>query len=215
MSSKKYDLLVFDFDGTLVHTITDIAYYANFTLSAFGYPEHPEAAVQKAVGWGVHELLKKLEPDFVSDAARLEEAVAFFKKHYEEIPARFAEPYPHVREMLSGPLAAVKKAILTNKPQEITLRILRELDIDVYFEGIVGLHAGFPPKPDPAGMLHLMKKLGVSPEKTLFVGDSGVDAETSRNAGVDFGFVEYGYDADAGQSPAFRFKNAGEWAKLV
>lgn len=212
---KRYDLVLFDFDGTLVHTILDIAHYANLTLKEFGYPEHTIEEVQKAVGWGVHELLKKLEPDFAPREELLDRAVAFFKERYQAVPALHSQPYPGVREMLEGPLGRVKKGIVTNKPQDITIVILKSLGLFSHFETVVGLHAGFPPKPDPAGMLHAIQKLGSSREETLYIGDSNVDAETCRNAGVDFGWAEYGYDVlEEGRQAAARFKSAAEWAKL-
>jgi phosphoglycolate phosphatase len=211
---KKYDLLIFDFDGTLVNTIADIAFYANLTLAHYGYASQTVQTVQEAVGWGVHELLKKLQPDFELDKARLEEAVSFFKDNYQAWPVRSSVPYPFVREMLEGPLCDLKKAIVTNKPQDITNAILKELNLLASFDIVIGIQAGFPPKPDPSGVNHVLRVLSVFPEKTLFIGDSAIDGQTSRNAGIDFGWVDYGYDAQGSEGSLLRFSGAGDWAAL-
>ncbi len=212
---KKYELVLFDFDGTLVDTIADIAHYANKTLTRFGYRERPRREIQDAVGWGVHELLKKLEPEFARDEKRLEAAVAYFKESYQAKPVVTADAYDSVREMLQGPLSRLKKAIITNKPQDITLRILEELKLDAYFEMVVGINAGFPPKPDPAGVFHVLKTLDVQANKALFIGDSGIDAETGRNSGVDFAWVDYGYHQIEGKKPSMIFSSAAEWARIA
>ncbi len=213
---KRYELILFDFDGTLVDTIADIAHYANLTLKRYGHRERSRKEIQEAVGWGVHELLKKLEPDFSLDEKRLEDAVTFFKSGYQEKPVVTAGAYESVREMLGGPLSRIKKAIVTNKPQDITMKILKELALEHHFEIVVGINAGFPPKPDPAGVRHILEKLSVSAEKTLFIGDSGdVDGQTSRNAGVDFGWVDYGYHGIHEHKPLMVFSSAAEWAKIA
>ena len=211
---KKYELIIFDFDGTLVDTMGDIAHYANRTLVRYGYSQRQTKEVQRAVGWGVHELLKKLEPDFGRDEARLEEAVIFFKNAYQKNPVHSTVAYQYVKEMLGGPLNGINKAIVTNKPQEITMAILKELKLDPYFLMVIGINAGFPPKPDPAAAHHIMQALKTSPDKTLFIGDSGIDGETSQNAGVDFGWVDYGYHELMETKPLFRFSNAAEWATI-
>lgn len=213
---KKYDLLVFDFDGTLVDTVGDIAYYANWTLKEYGYAgTHDVSRVKKAIGLGVHELLKDLEPMIAQSPEQLEIAAEYFKKGYRERPVRITEAFASARQMLDGPLASVKKAIVTNKPQDITERILRELKMDHYFQMLIGMHAGFAPKPDPAGLLHVIKALGSTPDTTIFVGDSSVDAATSLNAHVDFAWVSYGYDEIKPGNARWSLHSADQWKKLV
>ncbi len=212
---KKYKLILFDFDGTLVDTVADIAYYANAVLSDYGFRERPVAEVRKAIGWGVHELLKGLTPEAPLDGERLEQAVDLFKKKYREKPVRLTKPFPHVTAMLEGPLAAVSKAIVTNKPQDITGQILKELGLDRHFLMTIGTNAGFPPKPDSSGTLHVMKTLSFPPEAVVYVGDSGVDAALAENAGIDFAWVSYGYDRPEKGGHAFTFSSAQEWGRLL
>ena len=215
-AGKKYELIVFDFDGTLVDTVGDIAYHANTVLADYGYPKKSVARVQKAIGWGVHELLKLLAPGFEKDAEKLEAAVNLFKKRYKQKPVLKTDAFPGVRAALEGPLKKTKKAIVTNKPQDITELILKKLKLSRHFELTIGLHAGFLPKPDPGAMRRVMKILKTSPGNTIFIGDSVVDRRTSKNAKIDFGWVRYGYDDFAAhKKPAIQFRHAGEWEKLV
>jgi phosphoglycolate phosphatase len=210
-----YQLLLFDFDGTLVDTVSDIGHYANQILKSRGYPRASIPDVKHAVGWGVHELLQILAPGFRSDPSDLEKAVEEFKAAYRARPVRVTKPFPFVDEMLAGPLKKARRAIVTNKPQDITLRILDELDLAKYFEAVIGVGGDFPPKPDPSSVLHLIGRAGVAKERTLYIGDSCVDAETSALAGIDFAWMSYGYQA-LGDAPAkFRFDSAAEWEKLV
>ncbi len=212
---KKYELILFDFDGTLVDTVGDIAYHANQVLVDFGHEVRSVLQVREAIGLGVHELLKELAPGFGDDALRLEAAVELFKKKYRENPVRETRPFPGVLEALRGSLVNTKKGIITNKPQDITQQILSELGLAEYFEVLVGMHAGFPPKPDPSGIYHAMERLGVGVDRTVYVGDSLVDAEAAQNAGVDFAWVSYGYDEPKKMEAVFRFSTATEWSILV
>lgn len=210
-----YRLILFDFDGTLVDTVGDIAYHANCVLVKRGYEACSIARVKEAVGWGVHELFKCLAPAVGEDPAGLDEAVDEFKRAYRAQPVRETLPFPGVVGMLEGPLGKTLKAIVTNKPQDITLRILDELGIARFFKHVIGMHEGFPPKPDPAGIREMMDRFGADAGSTVYVGDSCVDAETSLAAGVDFAYVEYGYQALKGYEPAFRFSSAAEWRALA
>ncbi len=171
--------------------------------------------MKDAIGFGVHELLKDLAPGLGTDPAVLEEAVQAFKRAYRAEPVIRTAPFPGVVDALSGPLAGVRKAIITNKPQDITQVILARLGLDRYFEGVIGMHAGHPPKPDPESTLFMLERFGTAPERCVYVGDSRVDAETSVNAGVDFAWVRYGYDRLGGEKRAWEFGSAGEWAVLV
>ena len=196
-------------------TLQDIAHHVNGVLTDYGHPRCSVRDVRRSIGLGVHELLKGVAPPFARDADRLEDAVALFKKRYREKPIRRTRAFPHVRKVLSRDLAGVKKAIITNKPQDITRMILEELDLAQYFELVIGMNAGHAPKPDPSSTFFVMKKFGVSPKDTVYIGDSRIDAETSRNAGIDFAWVDYGYDEPCGHSPRFTFSSASEWKKLA
>ena len=210
-----YELFLFDFDGTLVDTVGDIAYHVNRVLTAFGQKRCSVSQVKRSIGMGVHELLKGVSPLLAHDAQRLEQAVELFKKSYRENPVRKTRPFPGVARALAGPLKNVTKAIITNKPQDITLRILEALDLKPFFKLVIGMHADHPPKPAPDAVLHAMKKFRAKPASTVYIGDSRIDAKTCVNAGIDFVWMDYGYDRVDGFLPRFKFSSARDWEKLL
>ena len=174
-----------------------------------------ESRVREAIGWGVHELLKILAPDFCADPAGLEEAVRTFKERYTAKPVRQTRAFPQVVEMLQGPLKGVHKAIVTNKPHDITLRVLEELKLTDCFEAVIGMNAGFEPKPHPGAIQHLLKKFAVNVTETVYVGDSPVDAQASSAAGIDFAWMDDGYQAVETRERRYSFSSAAEWSRLV
>lgn len=210
-----YTFLIFDFDGTLVDTIGDIAAHANRVLTAHGHEARSLAAVREGIGWGVHELMMGLAPALQKDSEELDRIVEEFKSAYRSEPVLETRPFPGVMEVLRGPLSRVGKAIVTNKPQDITLQILRALDLEAYFEVVIGMHAGFPPKPDPAALNEAIRRLKGTKENSVYIGDSHVDGETSRTAGVDFAWVDYGYHTSGEIKPDHRFSKAGDWVRLI
>lgn len=212
---KPYRLFIFDFDGTLIDTLRDIRHYANEVLSEQGYAERSLEEVKKAVGWGVHELFKKLAPDLDQREDDLERAVQSFKKRYDENPTLHAKPYPNIIKALNGPLGPYPKAIVTNKPQDITEHILRKLNLSELFQYVIGLHAGYPPKPDPASVEYIIRASAVPREQVIYIGDSRVDAEVSRRANIDFAWVNYGYDTLNGDKCDYEFSDPMEWKSLV
>ncbi len=211
----RYELFIFDFDGTLVDTAPDIAYHLNSVLSEFGFAESSLSQVKKAIGWGVHQLMRELAPALDGDAGRLEKMVTLFKQRYAALPVSVTRPYPSVEEMLEGPLSGFQKAIVTNKPQNLTLEIIDRLGWGRHFRKIIGGEAGFAHKPDPASTRYVMEGLGVAPAKTLFIGDSAIDRDTARGAGTDFIWMDYGYDDSlAGSGDVKRFSSAADWKRL-
>lgn len=208
----KHKLVVFDFDGTLVDTAPDIIYHVNTVLREFGYPPSAAARVREAVGHGVHRLVGDLAGDLGNDMEKLERAVRRFKALYAAEPVLRSAAYPDVARMLEGPLKPFRKAVLTNKLHSLTESILVRLDLRRHFDLVIGDGSGFPMKPDPASMFHLLKQLGVSKEETLFVGDSEVDRKTAENSGVDFLWASYGYSR-TDVLPSASCSSPSEWAE--
>lgn len=211
---RKYKLILFDFDGTLVDTAPDISLHANSILNEFGLPVHTVREIKKAVGRGVHELFKDLEPCFKEEPELLEKAVILFKRRYWDTPVIHTKPYPGAIEMLSGPLGCFKKAIVTNKPHDLTQKILDRLSLTGYFEMVIGLDLAYPPKPDPAAVRHVLTTLKTLPSETLYIGDSKIDGQTCKNASIDFAWADYGYDDLDGTTPAMKFSSPFEWESL-
>ena len=208
-----YELLIFDFDGTLVDTAPDIATHANATLAKYRFPRKGLSEVKKAIGQGVHELLRDL--GFRGKEDLLDEAVEFFKKEYFKRPVIQTAPYPHVRRQLGGALKGIRKAIVTNKPHKLTEQILSELELRHFFDAVIGEGGRFPRKPNPASVEFVMKKLRSIPSRTAFIGDSCVDHQTAKSAGIDFIHVSYGYDFSFRPRSRRSLESAREWSKIL
>lgn len=208
--------ILFDFDGTLVDTVADIAHHANTVLKRRGIEEARSIQqVRDGIGWGVHELLKSLTPSEFWENHNLDGAVEEFKSLYAKEPVLNSRPYPGVQEVLGGALTNVPKAILTNKPHRLTVSILEKLELMRHFDAVLGDGAGYPKKPDPAGAHYLMGRWKTSPDRCVLVGDSQVDLDTARNAGMRFAWVDYGYDTRPINTPELlRFSTPLEWVHL-
>ncbi len=180
---------MYDFDGTLVDTLFDIADSVNLSLADLGLPQLPRQTIRKYVGKGVEQLMAQALAD--SSFTNIPKAVALFKKHYSENLVKHTDFYPHGREILEH-FKNKKQAICSNKPEIFVRRILESLDSLQHFHTIVGGDSVKTKKPHPEGLDHILKKLKVSPDEAVLIGDSLVDIETGRRAGVYTCVVNYG-----------------------
>ena len=211
-----WKLVIFDLDGTLVDTAPDIAACANAVLAEEGRKPRSLKEVYTSIGMGVHELFRRLLPDEPGLGDHVIERMSLrFKSLYADRIAVDSQPYPGVREMLEGPLAAIDKAIVTNKPHVLSVKLLDALDLSGHFRRVIGMHNGFAAKPDPAGVRDVLVTLGCQAERAILVGDSSIDCETARNAGIDFAWVSYGYEDVKPRSAARIFNQASEWREIV
>lgn len=213
MKKLNKKLLIFDFDGTLVDSKRDIAIAVNHTLASFAIPPLDEETIAGYVGSGIAELMKgamKAGGDMCISPSLLEKARDIFKEFYDVHCVDNTGWYPHVFETLRELSKKYLLTILTNKPQNLTDKIIEKLGGASLFKQVLGTHNGFEKKPDPAGALHLMEQAGVGPKETLLIGDSIVDAQTTTNAGIDLGLVTYGFGKDAelkDAKPLFRISD--------
>ena len=189
--------VVFDLDGTLVDTIGDLTTALNTTLTELDLAPHSEDAVRSMVGGG---LAKQLERALAAHGADLEAsgrdaAVKRIFEHYAATPASSSELYPGAKETLAALTeAGIPCGICTNKPEPIARDLLEAMGIADAFGIIQGAEAGFPRKPDPAGLAHVVETLGATPKTTLMVGDSEADVKAARAAGLKgVILVSFGY----------------------
>ena len=186
---RKTSLIIYDFDGTLVDTLFDIADSVNLSLVDLGLPQLPRKTIRKYIGKGVERLMAQtLEGSCFTDIPR---AVALFKKHYSENLVKHTDFYPYGREILEH-FRNKKQAICSNKPEIFVRKILESLDGLQHFQAIIGGDSVKTKKPHPEGLDHILKKLKVSPDEAVLIGDSLVDIETGRRAGVYTCVVNYG-----------------------
>ena len=185
-------LVVFDLDGTLVDSSRDLADAVNALLAELGAPALSRALVTSMVGEGAAVLVKRaltaagLDPD-------TPHALERFLEHYDARLLDSTRPYPEMLDTLNRLQPRHRLAVLTNKPGRPTAEILKGLEIDSLFSDVIGGDSGHGRKPDPAGLLDLVRRASVTPRETLLVGDSPVDLETSRRAGTHICLARYGF----------------------
>jgi phosphoglycolate phosphatase len=176
---------LFDLDGTLLDTLDDIANAANRVLAARGFPTRPNAHYRTFIGDGVVKLMLRALPETNRDEATVQACVSAYVQEYDRSWNAQTRPYAGVPEMLDGLLIrGLKLAVLSNKPDHFTQRCVDGLLAKWAFEVVLGASDLFPRKPNPAGATEIARRLGVAPSDCLYVGDSGVDMQTARAAGM-------------------------------
>lgn len=188
--------VIFDLDGTLLDSLTDIADCANEALEKMGFPIHPVADYRYFVGDGVRTLMERILPENArKDPQALAQTLQLYVDAYAVGWDRKTRPYPGIPELLDTLTArGVKKAVFSNKPAECTARCVEKLLASWTFEEVVGQKDGvIPKKPDPAGGLWIMERWGAKPEEILYVGDTATDMETAQNAGFVSVGVTWGF----------------------
>jgi phosphoglycolate phosphatase len=191
---NKFDLLIFDLDGTLVDSRLDLANSVNFTRIQLGLAPVPNELIYTYVGDGAFVLLQRaLGPEFSEPEIR--KAVERFIGHYKQHLLDNTVLYPGVAEAL-GQLEGRTLAVLTNKPVGPSLTILRGLGILERFLYVYGGDSFEQKKPAPVGVLKLLEDTGTTPRRALMVGDSRNDVLTGRNARILTCGVTYGLAPD-------------------
>jgi phosphoglycolate phosphatase len=188
----KYDLVIFDLDGTLIDTRRDITNAANEMLARYGLEAKSVAEVTGYVGDGITRLVERC---IGSHRVDIGEAIALFKRSYSAHLMDFTRPYPGIVALLEG-LNGVRKAILTNKAYEMSKTITDGLGITGYFELIVGGDSLPRRKPFPDGILHILEETGVGRERSIMVGDGPNDIQTALEAGVRSVYVRWGFSEE-------------------
>jgi phosphoglycolate phosphatase len=190
-------LVVFDLDGTLVDSVRDLATAVNAALhrAAPGTPPLPLADVRAFVGEGARLLVERsLKRAGVRRSA--DEVLPFFLESYRSCLLDSTRLYPGVEEALDR-LRGRTLAVLTNKPGDLSRRILEGLGVADRFARIWGPEEARARKPDAAGLRRLVRELEAGLEETVMVGDSPVDVRTGRAAGVRTVGLTYGLDPEA------------------
>ena len=190
----KYTTIVFDCDGTLLDTSTDLYNSVNYVLSKHNFPEKSLSEVKAALGNAVTYLMRQCLPSTVAEN-ELEPYIEEFKAYYGEHLKDTTAPYPGILDMLDVLRdQGYKLAIVSNKIQEGVTPLNKE-----YFGNrlpvAIGERPGLQRKPAPDMVLQALKELGSTPEESIYVGDSEVDVATAKNSGllcigVTWGFRE-------------------------
>src|SRR5262249_465342 len=196
------DLLIFDLDGTLIDSKLDLAHAVNATRSHMGLPPLEHERVYSYVGNGAPVLIRRaLGPE--ATETQVQEALEFFLEYYREHYLDYTTLYPGVRESLDRLRDAGKRmAVLTNKPVRISKAILDGLGVGAHFFQVYGGNSFDFKKPHPIGVETLIREADIPADRTMMVGDSGVDVQTAINAGVQCCGVTYGFQPETLADPA-------------
>jgi phosphoglycolate phosphatase len=212
-----FDLYLFDLDGTLVDTRRDIAEAVNHVLHLHDRSVAELTTVISWVGDGLDDMMKRA---FDTDEEQfVDELVDEFRSYYKDHCTDFS----HVYESCSETLTSLQErgahlSILTNKPQDLSLEILRRLGILQYFDRVVGPGEANLRKPNPSNLLSLIRDIGTSKDRTLMVGDSRNDILVAHGAGVascgcTFGYI--GREALLELKPTYLVDSLGELLLLA
>jgi phosphoglycolate phosphatase len=186
-------LCVFDLDGTLVDSRRDLADAANALIVERGGRPLAVDRITAMVGEGAAKLVMRALLAAGRRRDDLDAALARFLELYDERLLAHTHLYSGTRETLEAMAGRVPLAVLTNKPQRHTERLLDGLAVRVFFRWVIGGDTPHGRKPDPAGLSHLIAAAGVTAADTVMVGDSAIDLRTARAAGTRVCLVRYGF----------------------
>jgi len=193
----KYDVALFDLDGTLVDSVYDLYIAINLTLSDLAFPIVSQSLVESWVGNGVETLVMRALSGDMQISVHLDEAlsnkaITLFYQHYEQQVGEYSVLYQHVETGLSA-LRGMPKALITNKARIFTEKLLDKLSLTSHFEVIV-CGDDMVKKPSPEPLLFACNKLNVEPSKAIMIGDSKSDILAAHAAKIDVIALNYGYN---------------------
>tara|TARA_Y100000746_G_scaffold180892_1_gene158868 strand:- start:314 stop:970 length:657 start_codon:yes stop_codon:yes gene_type:complete len=188
--------IVFDLDGTLVDSLPDIHAASSEMLKSINLEPLPSKQVRSFIGNGVDKLIRRCLD--VYDVNVSEDATRVFMEYYQANPTTLSKCYENVECVLFQlKLQGLKLGICTNKPSNLTDKVLEKLNLKRYFETVICGDTLRVKKPDPKPLLEAINNLGSKPELSIFVGDSEVDMKTALSANTRFGFFTQGYHKSA------------------
>lgn len=210
---KKYEAVIFDLDGTLLDTLDDLKDAVNYVMRKHHFPEHSLENIRKAVGNGIRKLMERSVPEGTKEDV-LEAAFLDFRVYYKANCKNKTKPYDGMIELVEKLRAeGYKLAVVSNKNDEAVREIIPYYFGEL-FDISVGAKEGVAKKPAPDTVLYTLGNLGVKREKTIYVGDSQVDVETAKNAGLEGIFVTWGFRSKEELAKAGALEFAGDVAQL-
>ena len=187
-------LIIFDLDGTLLNTIDDLGYACNYALAKTGYPTHPIESYPAKVGNGINNLIRRALPEAERTEANILRVREYFVPYYNEHNCDYTRPYKGMPELLAKLKAEGHLlAVASNKYQAATEKIVTHFFPGV-FDAILGEREGIERKPNPQIVFDILSTFNAQ-HSTLYLGDSLVDYETAKNAGVPFVACSWGFVA--------------------
>lgn len=188
-----YKLAIFDLDGTLLNSISDLSTACNVALETFGYPLHDEEIYKTYVGNGIYKLIERSLPLEAQDKENVLRVKKVFDAYYEAHSLEQTRPYPGIIELLKSlKKQDISCGVVTNKAHPYAVKLMALFFGDL-IDYTLGQREGVPTKPHPQGVLEMMAYFKVSTDQCIYVGDSNVDIQTAQAAylasiGVLWGF---------------------------
>ena len=185
--------ILFDLDGTLVNSLADLADSTNFALKKLGFPPHETEEYKYLVGDGIPKLIERALPEGEKTEENKNKCLELFMARYREHYFDKTNAYDGIKDLLCElKKQGLKIAVISNKAQEMAQKVTDKVFGDI-FDTVAGKREGYKTKPDPALTLEVIKELGVTPESSVLIGDSGMDMAAAVNAkttgiGVLWGF---------------------------
>ena len=176
--------VLFDLDGTLVNSLTDLANAFNYALRSFGFPQHETEEYKLFVGDGIPKAIERALPEKNRGNETINKVMAVFFEHYKVHFADNTASYEGMPELIKQLKdQGIKLAVVTNKAQFMADKVVKKIYGDA-FDIIFGKREDVPAKPDPTAALMVMDELGVKPFECIFLGDSKNDVLTGFNSGA-------------------------------
>lgn len=198
---RSIKLVIFDLDGTLIDSRLDLVHSVNAALRHIGRDELPDEVIASYVGDGAPVLIQRALGGEAVEETVVRKGLEFFLAYYREHKLDHTTVYEGIQEALATIQRRAKDsngwsrkmAVLTNKPVMPARAIVETLGLGPFFSQVYGGNSFGTKKPDPEGSRKLLQEFGARPEETVIVGDSHVDIETGRNAGLWTVGVTYGF----------------------
>ena len=186
---------IFDLDGTLTDTLESLVFSVGETLKEMELPEITKDQCRAFVGNGARRLLEdSLEAAGDTGHTRIEEAMEIYGRIFDANCTYCVKPYEGIMELLKElKERQIKTAVLSNKPHQQTVKVVREVIGDEFIDWAQGQQEDIARKPDPAGVYSILERFGVAKEECLYIGDSEVDIRTGNNAGLTTIGVTWGF----------------------
>lgn len=188
----KYELLIFDLDGTILDTLEDLTDSINYVLKKNKMPQKNMEEIRKAVGNGIYKLVEKVLPDG-TEKEKTEHIFNEFKEYYAIHCADKTKPYIGIEEMLSElKKNGYKLAVVSNKADFAVQQLCNKYFTDT-FDIVLGEREGIPRKPAPDSICKALESMHIKKENAVYIGDSEVDIETAKNAEIEEIAVTWGF----------------------
>lgn len=185
-------LVIFDLDGTILNTLTDLTNSVNYVLEHYGLPLKKEEEIKYFLGYGPRHLLEKSFNKEFTDS-EYNKVFQLYDNYYDKHQTDYTKPYEGIEEVLKQLKAeGYLLAVCSNKQDNATTKIIQDLFPNI-FDVVMGTNSEFLKKPAPDMVLEILRLLKVKKESTIYIGDTEIDLKTAINAGIKKIAVLYGF----------------------